>query len=293
VSGVLFGGIMKLQNTRIYRYLDFLQFLKDSFCELKESDKKYSHRFISNALGINSSGWIADVLAGRRRVSRNQLLKLSQLLDLDSKEEEFFQLLADYSQAETEKDAQKILEKILSFQELPKELIDEDRFEYFSKWYYAAIRELLLINSFKGDYQSLAHSLIPSITESEAMESIRLLERLGLIKKFAGGIYKPVNDYVKKEKGGNRTYYYQFMKTSMRLGLDALEDIPRDERDVSALVLNLSENSLNEVREDIKNLRKKMIQLSEQDQQNPRKQKNAIRVYESIFQIFPVSLKIG
>jgi uncharacterized protein (TIGR02147 family) len=290
---------MALRETRIFNYTDFRLFLKDAFQELKERDSKYSQRFVMNRIGVKSSGWLADMLSGRRILGRAQMLELAIILDLEPREELYFQTIVDYCQAKSETEKKRAYEKLLTFQELPKDIVDADRFEYFSKWYYSAIREYLLIEPFRGDYAKLARTIRPAIKTSEAKNTIELLERLGFIKKFAGGEYRPIVEYVKKQNTSGKNpnhnasslYYFQYIKANMELGLQALEAIPKQERDVSGVTLTLSEESFALIKDDIKALRQKMIKLSEAENKKFWKElpKDNRKVYEAIFQLFPVS----
>lgn len=282
---------MALRETRIFNYTEFRNFLKDALQELKDRDSKYSQRFIMMRMGVRSSGWLADMLSGRRKLGRSQTLELARVLDLNPREELYFQTLVDYGQAKNVAEKKRAYEKLLTFQELPKDIIESDRFEYFSKWYYSAVREYLLIEPFRGNYARLARRIRPQIKMHEAREAIELLERLGFIRKFAGGEFRPIVEHVKKRSAFSSIHYFQYLKANMNLGLEALEHIPRDERDVSAVTLTLSHDSFTEIREEIKALRQRMIQLSEAEN---KKFWNGVpeddrKVYQAVFELFPVS----
>ena len=128
----------------IFHYSDYRLFLKDYLKALKDEDKKYSQRYIIMKIGESSAGWVSDVIAGRKNINETQMFKLCQILDLDPRSEIFFELLVKFSQAGTHEERTRIYDKLRTFQECPSEILDVDRFEYFNKWYHAAIRELLL-----------------------------------------------------------------------------------------------------------------------------------------------------
>lgn len=70
-----------------------------------------------------------------------------------------------------------------------------------------------------------------------------------------------------------------------------MERISKDERDISAVAVTLSQDAFNAIREEIKALRQKMIQISEAEN---KKFWNGIqgdtrRVYQGVFELFPVS----
>jgi uncharacterized protein (TIGR02147 family) len=210
---------------------------------------------------------------------------------LNPREELYFETLSDYNQAKNLIEKNRAYEKLLTFHEIPKDIIESDRFEYFSKWYYPAVREYLLIEPFRGDYARLARRIRPAITSAQARESIELLERLGLIKRLASGECRPATEHVKKQSAFTPVHYFQYLKSQMELGIGALERSPKEERDISAVAVTLSYDSFQTIREEIKALRQKMIQISEAEN---KKFWNGIagdtrKVYSGVFEIFPVS----
>ena len=276
---------------QIFHYTDYRPFLKDALQALKEKDPKMSQRWIQLRLGVKTSGWLADLLAGRRKLGHSQLEAFSLLLSLSAREELYFQTLVDYVHAPNVPARNRAFEKLATFHEVPRDLIDPDRFEYFSKWYYGAVREWLLIEPYKGDPARLARSLNPPITAIQAKEAIAVLERLGMIKRYASGEMRPSVEHVKKLPHFGPDYYYRYIRSQMELGIDAVERISKEERDVSALTLVLSEEGFLTFRQELKELRTRMIQLSESENKQfwPGIDGDSRRVYQAILQVFPVS----
>jgi len=65
-------------------------------------------------------------------------------------------------------------------------IINEDQYEYFNTWYHCVVRELVTFIDFQGDYKILGKKLNPHISQSQARESVKLLLRLGFLKKVKG-----------------------------------------------------------------------------------------------------------
>lgn len=81
----------------------------------------------------------------------------------------------------------------------------------------------------------------------------------------------------------------------MELGLGALDHFPKEERDISALTVSLSEESFQTVQDDLKALRQKMIQLSEKDNKKfwDVLKKDSRRIYQCVFEVFPATKNEG
>jgi uncharacterized protein (TIGR02147 family) len=75
-----------------------------------------------------------------------------------------------------------------------------------------------------------------------------------------------------------------FHQTMGRLALDALEHIPKTERNMTASTVYISQNTYETIKQKIEELRQEILVLADAD-------KNADRVYQANFQVFPVSRK--
>ena len=143
-------------SIRIFDYTDFRLYLKDYYLARKAVDKRFSHRFIHLAVGASSSGWFSDLLQGRITLTGVYLFKLTRLLGLKQREEAYFEALVAFNQAGSLDEKNRGFRKILSFREVKAEVVGREKFEFYSKWYYAVVRELLFFEPFSGDFATLA-----------------------------------------------------------------------------------------------------------------------------------------
>jgi uncharacterized protein (TIGR02147 family) len=280
---ILQGSFMSKQpEVNIFDYVDFRTFLKEFFKEKKLIDKKYSQRFIIQKIGASSSGWFADMVSGRKKLSSTFQMRLVQLLHLGPREQQYFNSLVDYNQADTHELKQKTYQRLLDFHELKPEVLGRDHYEYFTKWYYTAIRELFLLEDFTGDYNSLSKRLIPNITPHQAKEAVVLLEKLQLIEHQSHGVWKPKNQHVSKDTNSQPIHFINYLKTNMEVAMKSLETTPKEERNFSALMVGLNEENFKLVQDELKLLKEKIKTLSAQPQEGA-------RVYQLLIQAFPMS----
>ena len=190
---------METAPISIFDYTDFRQFLRDYYEHARGRDRKFSQRYIASKLGLASSGWFLDLLKGRTNLGGTHRIKLSALLKLKEKEAAYFEALALYNQAGSIEEKNHHFRKLMSFKEVKTDLVGQDKFEFYSKWYYTAIRELLFFHDFRGDYAALSKRLDPPVTPSQAKEAILLLERLDFIRKDAQGYHRPQPAILKKD----------------------------------------------------------------------------------------------
>lgn len=266
----------------IFSYTDFRCYLKAYYDARKARERKFSQRFIAGRVGVASSGWFADILSGRINLSGAQRTQLVRVLGLKANEEDYFEAMVNYGQAGSMEERNRYFHKLLAFKEVKADLVEKDKFEYFSHWYHAAIRELLFIHDFRGDCEELARRLDPPIRPAAAKRSIELLERLGFIRKDEAGRFRPTASILKKDSAFKSLHLANFLKANMTLGIESLERHAKEDRDVSALTLALSEEDFRQAALEIKNLRKRLLALSERPCR-------AKKVYQCNFQLFPVT----
>lgn len=266
----------------IFDYSNYRSFLNDYYLEKNKKDKKFSHRFFASKIGLNSTGFFSDVLKGNRNLTLPLILKFSKALKLKKDEQNYFENLVNFNQAKSADEKNNYYEKILSFKNIRADIIGKDQYEFYSKWYYSAIRELLYFYKFKNDYRSLAKKLNPSIRMEQAKKAVKILERTNLIKKDKKGYYKQTSSFITTGKEFQPLNIHNFQTANMELAKQALERHPKDKRDISTLTLTLSESSFKNAKQEIEKLRKKLLLIAEQD-------KKVDRVYQANFQLFPLT----
>ena len=262
----------------ISQYTEYPKYLRTVYEFHKSRDGKFSQRFITKKMGIASPGWFADILAGRQNLKLRDLSPLALIFKLDSREREFLRVLVEMEQASTQEEKTAAYEKWLDLKGIKKELVAKDQFKYFEHWYYPILRELLALEPFQGDYTALAAKVHPPIRPSQAREALKTLTRLGLIvpgsKHSLPILVKDISAQPHRSHNLQRAY--------MKLAQPALLNFDKTQRNFSALTLSFSPEDLSKAGEEIAALRWKLSMLSEKG-----RKKN--RVYQCLFQVFPVS----
>ncbi|MBF0431228.1 MAG: TIGR02147 family protein [Fibrobacteria bacterium] len=266
----------------IFEYADFRQYLREFYQKEKSQNRKFSHRYINQKVGASSSGWFSDLIKARNKLSPVYFSKLCNVLGLSHREIEYFEALVAYDEAVTLDDKNRYFEKILSFKEVSAELIGKDKFEFYSKWYYSAIRELLFFYNFQGNYKELARKLNPSIPTSEAKKTVETLKRLGLIKKNSQGCLRPTSEIIKKDSSFKSLGLANLLASQMTLGTEALKRFDKEKRDVSSMTISYSEKAFADVKEELKRVKKKLLTIANKDT-------TPSKVYQFNMQMFPIT----
>lgn len=273
-----------MDNINVYQFTNYREYLKAYFEERKKHDPKFSHRYLSRRLGLSSPNFIMMVMQGKRNLTRSLAFKISQEFNHDENEAEYFESIVGFAQAKTNKEKDRYFQKIISMRRnCNVEKIEEHQYEYYSHWYNLAIRELVTYREFKDDFKWLAKKLFPPITLSQAKRSVELLLKLGLIKK-KGTSYVRSSPLISTGPEVTSLAIVNFHRTMAEMAAASLDTVPRDERDITACTVNISEKGVAEIKKTIAECRKKVLSIAEADIP-------ADRVYQINFQVFPISAK--
>lgn len=271
-------------TVNIFNYFDYRKFLKDYYEYRKKQNPHFSHRFIGMKVGFNASTF-TRVLQKKRNLSLNLAVRITEVFKFNKKEKDYFQLLVLFDQADEHLKKKQYFEKILTYRKHKLKSLSAQQFEYFDKWYYVAIRELLAIYKFKNNYAELAAKLAPAITPKEAETAVRLLESLGLIKKTAQGYYRPTEESLSTGDEWRSLAITNFQLTGINLAAKAIDRFPREAIDYSTMTLRVSESGLGIIQEKIKLLRQELAEDEAED-------KDADAVYQINFNAFPLTKNI-
>ncbi|MFP4164739.1 MAG: TIGR02147 family protein [Chitinispirillaceae bacterium] len=268
----------------VYDYIDYRKFLRDAYEFRKKKNRGFSQRYIVMKVGASSSGWFSDLVNSRINLTRTHLVNLCRVFGLSQNESEYFEELVNYCQAVSFEDKNRTFQKMLGMKDVNKSLVSREQFEYFSSWYFTAIRELLLTYDFKDDYRLLARMLDPPITPSDAKNAIEVLRSLGLVRKNCEGYFKPVERTIIKDSAFKSVHWGNFISSMIRLAMESINRHEASQRDLSAVTMGFSAEKFENAKSEIAKLRKKLLALSEQD-------KNHEMVYQCNIQLFPLTRK--
>jgi len=267
-----------------FDFLNYRELLKETLENKKRENPYFSYRWLSKRAGISSTGFLSLVLNGKRNISPDLASRLCDALKFTKKESAYFTTLVRYNQSENPDEKKRLFEELLALRPSNARSIASDQQQYFNKWYYSAIREILAFHKFKDNYDELAATVQPQIKASEAKKAIDLLGKLQLIRKNEDGFYEVTSRFMTTGESWHSIAIRQYQEEMLVLAKDALEKIPRDERDFSTMTISLSQDGFNKVREGLKQFRHQIFEIVE-------KENHVDCAYQLNFQVFPVSKK--
>ncbi|MBN1980796.1 MAG: TIGR02147 family protein [Chitinivibrionales bacterium] len=269
----------------VFDYQNYRHFLSDWLDASRTDEKrKFSQREILRRIGVSSTGFLSNVIAGRNNLTVRHISKLSEALHLKKDEAAYFEELVHFTQSKTVGEKEKYFGRMVRLIKSKFKKLKPDQLSLFCHWHYAVVRELIGIHRFTGDFKRLSKLVQPQISAGQAQEAVEELQRIGLITVDEEGVYRDTVGTV--TTGDELASYYvaQFQRETMKKAQIALDEIPASQRDISVLTLRLSDSMFKQIKTEIQLFRKKLLALADSDTQPD-------RVYQCNFNFFPVTRK--
>ncbi len=249
-----------MNRPEIFRYLDYRVYLRDTFEQLANANRKYSQRWVAMKAGLKSPQLISMILKGDRKLSVENAQLLALALGFSAKEEEYLLILVELENASHQEKQLEILDRIrFQFQNgLFKDLPDSG-VEYIRKWFYPVIRELCVLKDFTVSPGTIARAL--AIGEDEANEALELLVRCGFLREIIGG-YKRTEPSIKAADYVSPMIMLQYHLQILERAFQAVQ-LNRDIRHFDSLVVALSSRDIECVKEKIRQFIREIDMLGE------------------------------
>jgi uncharacterized protein (TIGR02147 family) len=265
----------------IFEYLEYRDYLRDHYNANKTRHRFFSFRYISSKTGLDASFYV-KVLNKQKHIADKAIPTLITFLQMGKREGDYFTFLVKFNKAKQDDQEMFYFEKLLALRKPSATVLDKEMYEYFSSWWNIVLREEINILPYSGNTAELASRLLPAITEAQAKRSIRFLQKLGMIHKDDDGIYRLKSDFVTTDGAVQVVAVRSFQKEMIRLAMEALDRVPREDRDISTLTISTSRECLELIRDRLAEMRREIIELV-------RREEKTEEVFQLNFQVFPLT----
>jgi uncharacterized protein (TIGR02147 family) len=226
----------------------------------------YSLRSFAKGLGV-SPGYLSALISGKKKLTIRQATHLSAALDLSpSAKRQLLFSIAPHLSEEVELESRDL------------QILQEDEFTLLSEWYHFAILNLAKINKASSNPKQLAKRL--GISDIQAIDAIRRLERLGYIKLTKGKINrlaKPLRTTTDVPSTAIRKYH----KQNLDLAKEKIDSIPLEKREFSSITMCTSLSKLSRAKKMINEFKERLCGELEAGSQE--------EVYTLAIQLFPIT----
>ena len=267
-------------------YMDYRAFLKDMFSYKKKTDKYFSYRYFSRRAGISSPNFLQLVISGKRNLTQESAGRICKGFDLRKNEREYFENLVWLNQSTSHEDRNHYYRKIVSLKSNATiRKLDKASYEYFSKWFYPVIREIVSLGDNKWDAEQISGKLDPEISAKDAAKALKALIDLGLISRDSEGFYRQNESFLTTGPEVQSLTVANFHREMLRLATESIERHAAEVRDLSALTISIRSERITELKEHLGRIRQEIIKMYCED-------KYCDQVYQLNLQLFPLSRKL-
>jgi uncharacterized protein (TIGR02147 family) len=271
----------------VFEYTDYRKYLADWYNEKKKANSSFSYNAFAQKAGFKNKGFFHTVIYDKRNLSKPSVVKICQAIGLTKSEADYFENLVFFNQAVDLKERNYFYEKMNAVRSPQKAVsktkqVRSDQYEFYSKWYHSAVRSIIDMYDFKGDFKWLAKMVMPPLSVKQAKQSVRLLEKLEMIAKHNNSTYKVTNKSITTGKEVVGLAVQNFHMECAELAKKAIQELPKSRRNITGLTLGISQKSYEQISGEIQEFQEKIMAIANKDEE-------ADRVYQFNFHLFPIS----
>ena len=267
-----------------FDYDDYRDVLKAVFERRKESSPQFSYKALAEILGIDPAGTFR-VLNKERHLPARCVSRAIDFLGLTGRSAEYFVLMTSYGRERRKVARQEILDKARELRDVPRRRLEEDELSFLRDWWVVAVRCAVEVLEGRAIPEEIASRITPSVRIEDVRTALDLLVSLGIAKKAQGGTLRIVDQHLTVDGRIGRLAVAEFQRKILELAAESVERFPREIRDISTLTVTVDEDAFGDIREILKDCRRR-IQARVGDVARPDR---ALQVAFSIFPLMPAS----
>ncbi len=250
----------------IYYHLNYREMLSDYY-EYRKSTGRYSHRqFLSDA-GIKGSAFLTKVINGGQKLSPKVTPNIANALALSKGEISYLTSMVNFCNEEkSELRAEYLNDLLHKRSKYPELKLADKKLNFYRRWYYPVVRELATMINFQEDYHLLGRMAVPRLNGDQARGAVKFLVENGFLRKLESGTYEQVDPILSTGDEVLSTFVANYHKRNLELNVEDVDRFDRDERDISSLVLAVSDENYLLIKDEIRLFRKRLLSISEKQQ---------------------------
>ena len=269
----------------IFEYIDYRRYMQAFYDERKRTSA-FTWREFSRIAGFSSSNYMKLVCDGKSRLSKAGVERVADAMELDGGAKEYFREMVAFADA---RDEGKRRDAFAKMQVLAKEnkvrTLAADAYAYFSKWYNPVLRELAPMNPGVKPME-LSKMCYPEVSATEIRKSLDFMVQAGLLQKQDEYHYRQAERVVTGVAGKVPPTMRPMHRQMAELAIDALENIPVDERRFAGMTMGISRRTFMRIAHEVEMFRQRIIAVASEE-------KHAEQVYRLNLQLFPLTRPQG
>ncbi|NBX68124.1 MAG: TIGR02147 family protein [Proteobacteria bacterium] len=268
----------------LFDYFDYREFLQDYYLFHKNRNPAYSYRLFARKAKLGSPNYLKLVVDGKRRITDRTLFQFARGLGLSKDEEKYFRELVMYQEVSDPDSKEVHLRSLLKYQEKQRtpSPLKADKIKFLLDWHHGVVRELINLKDFVEDPKWISERLGGKITEAQAKESLELLIRLEILVRNKDGFLEQHEPLLTSSDEVPSHVLRSLHRTYLRKAINSIFSVPIEKRELSGLIVSVPNHKVKELKEEIKEFRKKLNRKYGLD-------KNTDDVYYAGLYLFPLT----
>lgn len=273
-----------MKKPNIFNYSDFRKFLNDLYGYMHFKNSLFTKAEICRRLGLpNSRSYFQDIINGKylSQIKTSKIIEIFKLSDIESR---FFRIMVNFNQAFDKPDERDMyFEQLISFNKTEIKEIDKAKYDYYSKWFYPAIKSILGIVDVRdeNDYIEIKKMLIGNLTKKEISDSLKKLKRLDLIKKDENGYLRPTDKFLETSRNTSNELVKSFQIELLGQAQKAIINESITSKRTITKALTFSDEGLIKVQDALNRFSNEINSIIEHDHKKPD------HLYQMILTLFP------
>lgn len=251
---------MKRTTIDIFQFMQYRQFFRAVYDDLKRKEKDFSFRSLQRKAGFSDrSNHFWQVLNGTVKLTTAAAERYAKALGLTAKEKEHLQNMLALEQANSEEEREAIIVRMLS----SSSFLSGNRYQMaalalFSDWVLPILWEVVALDNFKEDPVWIAQNFFTDITPAEVTVALEKLLIHGFVSRDATGKLKQeqinLSDYLAASRETSAaiiTMRKAQLRKTMVTALEAMDSQPFEKRLFYSSSIPVSKETYEEMKQRI------------------------------------------
>ncbi|MEL6181806.1 MAG: TIGR02147 family protein, partial [Myxococcota bacterium] len=204
---------------------------------------------------------------GKRHLSTASAARVAKALGLDTGRARHLKHLVAFEQASDFEERAKLLAKMKAAQRFTQVWGEAlDVYTFYADWTLPVLREVVSLDDFVEDAESIAERIHARLTPRQAQEGLDRLLALGYLERGSDGRLRPVHKIISTPSELRSDVLKQHQREMMRLASDALDSQERHVRDMRVVTVAISQRQANRIKALLTELQKEVLAIVEEDE---------------------------
>lgn len=259
--------------------LDYRDLLREAYAARKADNPLYSYRLMARKLNLNVSH-LYRILQKELHLALDRIPTACELLGLEGRKAEHFELLVRYGRSRSERTRAALLERILALRDPPRRRLSAVETRVLSRWQAPVVRSLALSGETRPE--CIGKRMDPPQQEGKVRALLADLEQCGLLVPDGKDGWQAGDLHLTASTAARSEAVHRYQAEVLGLAATALGRIPREHRDISTLVVSIDEEARQEIVEMVRECRRQIVRRVERCE-------HPDRVLQLAFAAFPVA----